>query len=102
MVHFNYSHLTRSRKLEEHIIESMDDLVKDRSQVSNIYCFLSRTFDNKDRLQSILKMQIRLKSSDSFVLEKSARSFKTAFKQLKPDLEYMFDSVENRQKLASA
>ncbi len=100
MVHFNYSHLTRSKALEEFITDSMADLMHDKSHISTVYCFLSRTFDNRDRLISILKLQIRLKSNDSIVIEQSAKNFKHAFKTLKPELTFMFN--DERHSLASA
>lgn len=100
MVHFNYSHLTRSKKLEEFITDSLADLMQERSHIATVYCFLSRTFDNRDKLISTLKMQIRLKSNDSIVIEQSASNFKNAFKTLKPELTFMFN--EDRSELASA
>jgi hypothetical protein len=100
MVHFNYTHLTRSKKLEEFISDSLEDLMDEDSHISTIYCFMSRAFDKRDRLISTLKMQIRLKSNDSIVIEQSASSFKNAFKTLKPELVFMFN--DSRSELASA
>ncbi len=100
MVHFNYTHLTRSKKLEEFITDSLEDLMDEESHISTIYCFLSRTFDNRDKLVSTLKMQIRLKSNDSIVIEESGNNFKNAFKSLKPELTFMFN--DGRRELASA
>ncbi|WP_194852525.1 hypothetical protein [Nonlabens antarcticus] len=100
MVHFNYSHLTRSKKLEEFISDSLSDLMQEESHISTVYCFLSRTFDNRDKLISTLKMQIRLKSQDSITMEQSASNFKAAFKTMKPELTFMFN--ESRESLASA
>ena len=100
MVHFNYTHLTRSRKLEEFITYSLEDLMGDDSHISTIYCFLSRTFDHRDKLISTLKMQIRLRSNDSVVIEQTGTNFKNAFKTIKPELAFMFN--EERSTLASA
>jgi len=100
MVHFNYTHLTRSRKLEEFITDSLEDLMGDDSHISTIYCFLSRTFDHRDKLISTLKMQIRLRSNDSVVIEQTGTNFKNAFKTIKPELAFMFN--EERSTLASA
>lgn len=100
MVHFNYTHLTRSKKLEEYITESLKELMSEDSHISTVYCFLSRTFDNRDKLTSTLKMQIRLKSNDSIVIEQSANNFKNAFKTLKPELIFMFN--DHGRDLASA
>jgi hypothetical protein len=74
--------------------------MQEGSHISTVYCFLSRTFNNKDKLISILKIQIRLKSNDSIVIEESASSFKNAFKVLKPELTFMFH--ENNNGVASA
>jgi len=100
MVHFNYTHLTRSRKQEEFITDSLEDLMGDDSHISTIYCFLSRTFDHRDKLISTLKMQIRLRSNDSVVIEQTGTNFKNAFKTIKPELAFMFN--EERSTLASA
>ncbi len=100
MVHFNYTHLTRSKKLEEHITDSLEDLMGEESHISTVYCFLSRTFDNRDKLISTLKMQIRLKTNDSVVIEQSSSNFKKAFATIKPELAFMFK--EHEKALASA
>lgn len=101
MVHFNYTHLTRSKKLEEFITNSLSELMGDESHIATIYCFMSRTFDHRDRLVSTLKMQIRLKSNDSVVIEQSGSSFKNAFNTLKPELAFMFNE-ERQQMIAYA
>ncbi|KQC33600.1 hypothetical protein AAU57_09915 [Nonlabens sp. YIK11] len=101
MVHFNYNHLTRSKKLEEFITDSLEELMGEDSHISTVYCFLSRTFDNRDKLISTLKMQIRLKSNDSVVIEQSGTNFKNAFKTIKPELAFMFNE-QQRQMVASA
>jgi len=75
MIHINYSHLTRSKKLEDFITDFLLDLMQEGSHISTVYCFLSRTFNNRDKLISTLKIQIRLKSNDSIVIEESASSF---------------------------
>ncbi|AZQ44361.1 hypothetical protein [Nonlabens ponticola] len=102
MVHFNYSHLTRSKKLEDFIESSLATIITNDVPVSSVYCFLSRAFDHRDRLKSTLKMQVRLESSDSFVLEKSAGNFKSAYKQMAEELQYMFKKSDPDQALASA
>lgn len=101
MVHFNYTHLTRSKKLEEFITESLEELMGQESHIATVYCFMSRTFDNRDKLISTLKMQIRLKSNDSVVIEQTGSNFKSAFKTLKPELAFMFNE-ERGQITASA
>ena len=100
MVHFNYTHLTRSRKLEEFITSSLNDIMGDESHIATIYCFMSRNFDDRDKLISTLKMQIRLKSNDSVMIEQTGSNFKNAFKTLKPELAFMFN--EEQRDLASA
>lgn len=97
MVHFNYTHFTRSKKLEEFITDSLIELMGDESHIATIYCFMSRAFDHRDRLVSNLKMQIRLKSNDSVVIEQTGCSFKNAFNSLKPELAFMFN--EERQQM---